>query len=289
MLQRPEGQALAAVFGRIEKSDETQIGIFLKKLCEHLVSDRDPNVRKGCAFCLTRFGQRGVGTLVRALHGDPDRDVRECAAYALGAVGDETVLPELYRAIMDDKDRNGHLGKIGMMSVGSLGRIGGQRAIEYLTVLWRDETIPRDLKVVVLSSVGSAGHPDGLRVIREALPMREDEGMRETATYSLAAIGSANQEDSRVATEVRRLLRELLRDSNPKVRRNAAYGLAWVGEAEDIPRLQSLAATDDYRDVVQRGRHGQLTMDPRYPVREEAKRAVSKIQSRIDLEGKRRR
>jgi len=273
-------EAVAALLDTISRADESQRAVALHKLSERLRSAESATVRRTIALCLGMFGVDAVGPLLHALDGDPDESVREAAADALGWTGSESTLQHLYHAVYKDKDAFGRIGRVGEMAIGAIGRIGGRSAAELLMRMWKDEEIPRSSKTTVLSALGLAGHAIGLEVVEKALTATEY-AMRSRAAYALAEIGSCNGDDPGVAGRVRASLRRCLRDKNPEVREKAAYGLAWVGVSQDLALLRVLVEKDAYQTEIEYTKNGQIVKQARYPVRENAERAIREIERRL--------
>jgi len=235
----PHRVGASKLVSAVNRSTEEDKPWIAEKLANTLDSHEDPKVRAACAVALASVGDAAVPPLIRALHFDTSDDVRAWAACALGVVGREGELDDLYRAVGESKDAFGHASDVACRAISAIGKIGGARATELLIEVWREAQGSQILRETTLGSIGRSGHAKGLDLIEEVL-RAEDESMRAAAAYALAAIGSCNRDHPHIALRVRKLLRIHLADSNPRVRERAADGLAWVGEAEDIPVLKAI-------------------------------------------------
>jgi HEAT repeat protein len=260
--------------------DESEKNLLFDMLVDHVKWDEHPEVRRGCVCCLSVFGKNAEEVLKFVMHSDENRGVRMIAAGVMGQVGGEEALDALYLAVQNDKGISGKGRNIASAAVSSIGEIGGPRAAEILIKVWKvwqEKLYPSE---GTLSSIGVAGEPSALPLIESVLN-GEQEMLRDNAVYALGEIASRNREDHSLLNRIRRILRNCLTDKNPKVRTNAVYSLSLVGESRDVSVLKQLVE-DDYKVVVNYVEDGQEKEKEVYPVREEAKRGIKRIQARLD-------
>jgi len=285
-LPRDPSGCLGRLSEKIAVSEAEEEALIAEALARHLFEDDNPAVRDGCAACLILFPEEAFEPLRTAFESEPRADVRRTLAFALGRIGKEGAIEPLARAVQEDRDVLGGVGLVGNMAIGAIGHIEGPQAVRALTALWEDPGLSRDAKRLVLSSLGDAGQPSSLELVFGALGSKTDEYIRGMAAYALGQIATRNKTDQRALARVRPVLRKCLGDANTEVRRNAALGLACVGEAQDIPALRALADTDDAHHTVSQGmRDGSLVYKTVYPVREMARLAVERIARRLKAGG----
>jgi HEAT repeat protein len=271
---------ILTVIDRVKSTgDESEKNLVFNKLVEHVKEYEDPNVRRGCVYCLSAFGKDAAEVIKFVLHSDENRGVRVTAAHVLGRVGGEEALDSLYSAIVKDKgvflrDRN-----IVSAAVTAIGEIGGERASEILAKVWHENLYRSEH---TLNAIGTAGHVRALPFIEKMLKGKQ-EMYRDNAVYALGQIASRNRDDLEIVQKVRAYLLNSLRDKNPKVRRNAAYSLSLVGEPSDIPLLEELLE-DSYRTIVGYTEDGQEKTKHVYRIRENAREAIERINNRFPPE-----
>jgi HEAT repeat protein len=269
---------------RIARSDEQERALIGEALMRHL-RDADPAIRSGCAMCLISYPEEAFEPLCSALQSEPDREVRKSVVYTLGQIGMEEGIEPLARAIEGDRNTFGGVGSVGKITINAIGKIGGPRAAGVLSALWEDPNLNRDSKITVISSLGTAGDPSSFDLVVGALHTEGDEGVRRISAYAPAQLAVRNETDPRVIARVRPVLRKCLRDATTEVRVHAAWALAWVGDAQDIPVLRALAESDEGSEtVIQHPRWKGRVEKTVYPVREKARFAAEQIAKRIRSE-----
>jgi HEAT repeat protein len=259
--------------------DESDKNLVFNMLLEHVKKHEDPNVRRGCVYCLMAFGKDAAEVIKFVLHSDENRRVRVTAARILGRVGGEEALDSLYSAIVKDKGVFMQGRNIASAAVFAIGEIGGERASEILAKVWQEKLYRGE---DTLNAIGTAGHVSALPFIEKMLKGKQ-EIYRDNAVYALGQIASRNRDDLEIVQKVRAHLINSLRDKNPRVRRNAAYSLSLVGEPSDIPLLEELLE-DSYRTIVGYTEDGQEKTKYVYRVREKAREAIEKINKRFPPE-----
>ncbi len=218
---------------------------FLKRECQHLTGQEtffyDPSMEDS----LARIGGPAVPPLLEILNG-PNRDMRVCAAAALGLIGTSarSAVPALIRAT-EHPDPNREPEILVLHAIRALGRIGpaAKAAIPVLNRLLERE-IPNELVssfdiVVALDRIGAPP----VRKLLDDFLRGDDWGV----ANQLAWLGPK-------AREVIPSLRAALTDKRPQVRFSAAIALAQIAPSvtESIPVLiEALNYLDD--EVIEVG------------------------------------
>jgi HEAT repeat protein len=206
---------------------------FRKQGCEHLTGMGSIGFNPRVKDNLVRIGGPAVPALLDVLNG-PDRDMRVCAAEALGEIGSaaRAAVPALVREIerpdaIERPDRGQHAGLLSRYAVKALGRIGpdAKAAVPALNRLL-DREGGDDLDVVM--ALGRIGTPP----VRKLLGTFLHEG-DSWAAEQLAWLGPK-------AREAAPALRAALKDGRAQVRVSAAVALAHVEPSsarEAVPQL----------------------------------------------------
>ena len=126
-------------------------------------------------------GERVAESLINALkYGD--RWMREGAAYALGEIGDTRVVEPLLITAIVDRAKD-----VCEAAVEAIGKIGGERAIEFLITALEDED--KDMRKAAAYALGEIGDKRAIESLMKALS-DEDGGVRKAATRALGKIGN---------------------------------------------------------------------------------------------------
>jgi HEAT repeat protein len=264
----------------IRKVDEEEKAWIREELVKRFNSDPDPRIRGACLVCITMFRDVAREVLARALTSDSDRGVRRVAAYALGQTGSEQEIDALSQAVKEDKGVFGRGRDIAEVAITSLGEIGGEQAVLVLTKIWNNEDLSRGCREETLIALGMAGNPGSLEVFEDVLQGKEDL-IRDNAAWGLGRLARKNQENPQVASKAIELLRNYVNDENPKVRRNVVDAIGWTGVSDDIDLLKPLL-DDPYSITINYTEDGAVKVKTVYPVREEARRGIKRIQARLD-------
>ncbi len=157
-------------------------------LAEALASDKEDRIRKECAKALAFVG-KGAGNaapaLIKAL-GDPNSDVRQYSAYALGRINPDpkVALPELLKALKDtDKSVRGNA----IHAIGMLGKAATPAIPELIRVL-KDDVVA-EVRLAAIEELASFG-PDAKAAL-DALTIASRDGkpaIREAAQDALKKI-----------------------------------------------------------------------------------------------------
>ena len=273
------GDEVSNVQALIEKAAGEEKERIREALIDRFASDPDPRIRSACLIGMTKFRESARAMLLRALTSDPDRGVRRLAAYCLGQAGSEQEVDALFQAMVKDEGEFGSGRDIALVSIGSLGEIGGEKAADALIAAWNDETLSRGCREQVLFALGYTGAGKVFGILESALKGKE-ESLRDNAASGLAELVRKNAANPEMVEKVTGLLRPHLNDENPGVRRSVVVALGWTGTREDIRPLQVLLE-DGYSSVVSYQEAGQVKQKTVYPVRERAKEAIERIEKRF--------
>jgi HEAT repeat protein len=147
---------------------------------------------------------------ITGMLGDPDRDIREQAAFALGETGDAQAVPALLSAYMQDA---GTL--VFRVALNAIVRIGGRSAVSSLVEILADRSNYRNLRWPVAAALGELRDESAFETLREALA-DEAEVIRQHAAEALGRLGNR-----RAVAD----LRICILDAEPGVRGAAAEAL----------------------------------------------------------------
>jgi len=262
-------------------AEEQKVWMF-ETLTRHIESHPDAEIRMICIGAMGNFPEKGLDIVTRSLRADLDREVRSIAAYVLSSIGTEQETGALFEAIKEDKGVFGEGRDIAETAIGALGAIGGDRAAEILSEIWKSEELSRSCREATLNALGAAGDPCAVAVLEQVLRGKR-EWLRDNAVYGLSQLADRRRGQVEVVKKVAGLLREHVGDRNPRLRTNAVRGLGTAGVAEDIMLLEGLLQ-DDYSTEVLYTEEGELKTKTTYPIREAAKDAIRRIKKRMPLQ-----
>lgn len=182
----------------------------------------------------TGLDSRTVTALVTRLREDPDADVRQFAAEALGVAGAD---PDVLDPALDDDDQ-----WVRAEAVVALSRTAGRDAADRLRAALDDEAGPvRRNALIALSKTGAVRTTE----LRERLKEDPHESVRE---YAAQWLGEHPGDE---AEGVRLLAAVLARDPAAFVRANAATSLGRLGTDRAVEALET-QGLEDRSDDVQR-------------------------------------
>ena len=201
-----------------------------------LLTDTQPDTRRTAALSLGKIGDpQGIPALVLALS-DPDDQVRQSSAWALGTMGDslsDESLVALVQHLTDPSD------SVKQAVVLALGRTAVQKElIQVLTEAYAISTI--DTQRTIIQSLAHFEFPFSYSVYLQALES-PDSLTRQSAIAGLGELG-----DPRGLPFLRT---HLLQDPSVGVRSEAAYRLGKLGTTEDMPALKQAMETDPTPNV----------------------------------------
>ena len=221
----------------------------VKSLLQALENDRDPSVRAEAALALGKIRDqylfaRIIPRLKNALY-DPVVNVRTAAAWALGEVGNSSVLPDLYRAI---KEREPAVRKEVAMA---LGKIESADAIPELCEALND--LDKSVRKAAAWALGQIKHrPTAIpHLTNIARNIRESIAVRQVAINSLGDLGYTDAVPS---------LLDLLCDNNDTISKTAALALNKVQgfkkapasfiKADTLSKLRNALHTNSDEDAL---------------------------------------
>lgn len=228
--------------------------------------------------------------LIRALREDDSSEVRQAAAFALGAY--QPPAPETVAALMEAlAGRDPRLKTAVATTLSRLGREAEAVVRALLGALAAEDPRTRQSAVIVLERIGApaAEVPALVPAVTERLEKDPDERVRRFAVAVLAAVGE------RAGAAVPALVGAVRSDASERVRQYSAEALRSVGAAaeEAVPVLTAALADPDWgvRVAAARalGEYGPgaaaartalekaAKEDPEEPVREAAKTALKTI------------
>lgn len=213
----------------------TDPDVLIPRLVE-LLKDPNPDVRQTAALALGKIARpQAAQALVETLR-DPDPVVRRDSAWALGNLGDE-VMDQVGMALVerlgDPSD------EVKTAAAQALGEIRATPdLVERLTAILRQADVPT--KRAAVQALALLEAPASYHALVEAL--RDDDARIRQGT--IAALGELA--DARALP----LLRDrLLHDRDAGVRSEAAFRLGKFGDSTVISALKSAAADDGDADV----------------------------------------
>lgn len=251
-----------------------------------LLRSRDPSVRQRAISLLAEQDKRAVSQLSAALS-DPDPNVRQGAAYALGEIrsDDKDAVDRLTRLLRDD---NRLIRIVAAQSLGQIGRGAGPAVPALIELLKDNDPSVRKMAVQSLGEIRS----DPRNVIRELLAQLRDPDNDVRG----AAITAIEKYDANDIQPFLIILIDLLKDQDPEVRAGAASIIGSVGSnasvaTEDlIPLLKDpefrvrLATTQTLAEIGTRAGKAVPTLrealnDQEHDIRAHAAKALGKMGS----------
>jgi HEAT repeat protein len=191
--------------------------------------DPDADVRERAAYALGQIGDaRAVEPLIAALR-DPEAEVRWRAAYALRQISDAHAVEPLIAAL---RDPDWHVRE---RAAGALEQIGDARAVEPLIAALRDPDA--DVRESAADALGEIGAPAVEPLI--AALRDPDAEVRGSAAYALGKIGDVRAVEPLIAA---------LRDPDADMRERAADALGKIKDAHAVELLIA-ALRDPDKDV----------------------------------------
>ncbi|MEO7861588.1 MAG: HEAT repeat domain-containing protein [Nitrospirales bacterium] len=201
-----------------------------------LLTDTHPDTRRTAALSLGKIGDpQSIPALVLALS-DPDDQVRQSSAWALGTMGEslsDHSLVALVQHLTDPSD------SVKQAVVLALGRTAVQEELlQVLTEAYAISTI--DTQRTIIQSLAHFEFPFSYSVYLQALES-PDSLTRQSAIAGLGELG-----DPRGLPFLRT---HLLQDPSVGVRSEAAFRLGKLGTSADVPALKQAMETDPTPNV----------------------------------------
>lgn len=190
-------------------SDETK-----EKLCGFLADKMDSRYKlekRNSIESLSNIGTAGISMIVEALK-DKDKDIRWCAAWALGNIRSETAVQYLIDALKDEKE------DVRRSAAEALGNIRSETVVQPLINALKDED--EDVRESAIVSLAIIKSETAVQPLINVLNDKyEDENIRWTAGWALGNIESE--------TAVQPLIKAL-KDENEFVRQRAERTLGKI-------------------------------------------------------------
>jgi HEAT repeat protein/ABC-type Fe3+/spermidine/putrescine transport system ATPase subunit len=172
---------IALALGKLGGMDKDVREVLIRTL--HM--DRSREVRESAAEALGFIGRAEcIPALTRALTSDEDADVRGSAAYALGLMQSKEALPALIQALITDSN-----GEVRGRAAYALGRLGKLEAIPYLTAVLNTHTDSL-IRGNATFALGHIGGEHALPFLVQALSFDRDPYVRYRAAEVLGSIGN---------------------------------------------------------------------------------------------------
>jgi HEAT repeat protein len=171
-----------------------------------------------------------IPLLLNLLH-DPDPGQRQTAAQSLGKIADKTVAPALLEA---SRDPQAGVRRQAAWALGMIGDDSEMVRLRLIGLLFDGDAGVRESAAWALGRTGDAA--TGLSVLQHELSRIDSTS--DTKRLAAAALGTME-----IPSSVP-LLRTLVQDPNPLVRRWAAAALAEINGREAIPTLSHLVRHD---------------------------------------------
>jgi hypothetical protein len=183
--------------------------------------------RKQAVFALGMLGFVPDEQLVVNLLQDPDQDMRETAAYALRKGKSLADVTPLINLLNDESNR------VIYEAIGALGSLGNRAAIEPLTTIIFDLEKRPFLRSAAIKALGKIGALETLDTIIGGAVVGQRH-QRFAAVRALKYMGLPGLEK----------VRSLFGSADVKTRYVAVWLVGFLGNSEDIKRLQEIAQED---------------------------------------------
>jgi HEAT repeat protein len=211
------------------------------------LSDNDTNVRRYTVQSLAKLGAKNAaGPLVKMLRDDrEDSKVRRLAATALGeleGIEDGGVVDALFSAL---QDRTLQDPEMRLAATLSLGRLGDNRAVPYLTEAIQNGDA--DVRHNAINVVGELEVPQIADVLRHVLEHDTEENVCIAAAEALGKLVPAAQETKDLLAKVMR------KDRRIKVRAIAAVSLGSLRDTHYLQALTEVLEEEDEGEIVRSG------------------------------------
>jgi len=230
------------------------------------LKDPSPLVRRQAAdsLGLLKAGE-AAPELGAILENDPNAQVRQAAALALGAAAEENAVPFLLGCLRDKDD------SVLFPCVNALGNLKAKAAVKPLKRLLA--AADADLKAAVISALGQMGSEEAYNAVQSELGKKQSPAEEEASVQALGnfarpgasarikrALASSN--DRLKASACLALARSgdksefsacsgLLNSSEAKVRKDAARALGLMGDASAAPALEEALKKETNAEAAQ--------------------------------------
>lgn len=201
-----------------------------------LLQDPQPDTRRTAALSLGRISEpQGISALVSALS-DPDEEVRQWSAWALGNLANSLPREALVGLVQHVADPSGAVREAVVLALSQT-----QISEEVMQVLEEAYTISTPAtQLTIIQALAQFEFSFSYTLFIQALKS-QNPLIRQTAIAGLGELG-----DSRGLLVMRTYL---LQDSNVGVRSEAAFRLGKLGGPSDIPALRQARETDPTPNV----------------------------------------
>jgi HEAT repeat protein/Zn-dependent protease with chaperone function len=210
-------------------------GVKLSTLIK-MLQDPDAELREHAATALGRIGDHEATALLVEALGDEVAKVREHVATALGELGDPMAVAPLSRMLTEDEDP-----RVREHAASALSQLADTSALSALVTALREDENAR-VREHAAEALGSLADPEALKPLVATMFEDRSARVREHAAFALGQLGSSDAFDPLVKT--------LFDDESPLVRAHAAEALGWLGDPRALQPLTE--ALEDPSEEVRR-------------------------------------
>lgn len=214
------------------------------------LGDEDATVRARAALAVGRIGRSEDAARLTPLLEDGDTNVRRSVAFALGEIGDSTAVHPLATLLVSGGEPSADVRATALHALGKAHQ-GAEACRQALTdddPRVRGEALMAAWQIPVpnvLDAVLAATEEENVEVRwRAAYCLMRLAGARASGRTPIAAVTALSWEERDRAEPV---LRQLVRDVDPRVRVNAVRGLRSFGSDVATAALVSVSEDDDWR------------------------------------------
>lgn len=191
-----------------------------------------------------KLRNEGIGvdhsSLIAAL-ANPNSEIRRLSAAQLGEMDDREALAALVSAMNREKDSDTEV-----TMAFSVSRLGDQHGINKLKTLCDDDRSPTEARLLAASSLQTLGQDYCRDHVKKIATSASNSDSRTQALYILTTAASIQSQD---LPDIRRILRNALRDQSVGVRLAAASLLVRVGDQSDAESIKSAIDAEKDKEV----------------------------------------
>ncbi len=194
----------------------------------------DHAIRWGACSALGHIGEPAVGVLLLALN-DEDQFMRECAAEALGEIGNVDVLSFVLESIRDE------VREVRWEIITALGQIGDPQSVQSLIQVLLNQNEDCFIRGAAAEAIGDLGDASAIDPLIQVLNnTNEDNTIRGSAIEALGVIGHSRALEPLLVA---------LKDSDSSIRQITAEAIGAIGNEKVVNNLLEVLNDDPDRDV----------------------------------------